>query len=388
LNKFIDRALEKVDKIEREQLIVLLKAVAEEYQLLETVYDSMTDGVIVLDKDNLIEYINKSAERFVPLDSKKVAHSPIWDVLYDRNISNFIERVITSQENARDNEFAINCATGRKFLSFSIMPLVKRGNIRGSIIHIEDVTEKREQSVRLGRAERLASLTTLTASVAHEIKNPLAAISIHIQLIQKSMRDGSCKQEFIKKHLNVVNDEVERLNGTIVDFLFAVRPMDLHIEAHDINHLITDILELVDVELKESGIKYRLNGEKNLPNVNIDEKYIKQAFLNIIKNGIAAMDGVKNPLLTLSLYSKGNYVIVEFKDNGVGISDENMNKIFEPYFTTKDFGSGLGLTVVYKVIQEHKGELIVDSIEGQGSSFIVKLPITDGNKPLLCCDRE
>ena len=388
MKRFIDRALDKVDKIGKKQLVILLKALAQDYQLLESVYDSMTDGVIVLDSNNQIEYINKSAERLVPIDSKNSANIPVWKVLHDREISIFLKNVINNQENARDREFAIGSSNSRKFISISIMPLVNNGNIRGTIIHLEDITQKREQSVRLGRAERLASLTTLTASVAHEIKNPLAAISIHIQLIQKSMKTKSCDQQFISKHLEVVNDEVERLNGTIVDFLFAVRPMNLELEECEINHLLSDIIELVDVELKEANIVYKLSCTDRLPKILVDEKYIKQAFLNIIKNAMAAMSSVVNPTLLLDSYLEGQYVCIKFKDNGCGISESDMEKIFEPYFTTKDFGSGLGLTVVYKVIQEHGGELIVDSDERGGSSFIVKLPLLETRKKLLCCDNE
>lgn len=388
MNRFIERAVRKANKIEKDQLVSLLKAVSQEYQLMEMVYDSLTDGVIVVDKTNTIELINKSAERFIPVDTKNISQKSVWKVIRDRNIASFVKETIMSEENARDQEFSIKSSNGRSVVALSIMPLVQKGVIRGSIIHIEDVTEKKEQAARLSRAERLASLTTLTASVAHEIKNPLAAISIHIQLIQKSMKKNQCNQDFIAKHLDVINDEVERLNGTIVDFLFAVRPMDMTLHREDINNLLSDLIELVYVELKEAGIELKYTPGKNLSQVLIDEKYLKQTFLNILKNAIAALTDISNPLLTITSRSDAQWIYIDFEDNGCGIPDETMEKIFEPYFTTKDFGSGLGLTVVYKVIQEHKGELVVDSTVGKGSVFTIKLPIDKMKTHLIEWDND
>jgi len=254
------------------------------------------------------------------------------------------------------------------------MPLVQQGEIQGTLLHIEDVTDRRSKEARLHRAESLASLTTLAAGVAHEIKNPLGSISIHIQLIQKTMSSPKrLDRKTVRHYLDVVNEEVDRLNRIVVDFLFAVRPMDARLEEADVNKLLEDLLEFVHFELEEAKIELIPRLAEDLPLLEFDEKLLKQALLNIINNAVAAMP--KGGTLTVSTERRGEVVLVHVRDTGSGISDENMAKIFEPYFTTKDFGSGLGLTVVYKIVKEHGGEINVKSREGEGTTFTISLPI-------------
>ncbi len=384
----LERALGLLPSMDKHQLSHFIKSISDEYFLLENIFESLPIGLIVLNKNSILQFINKNAERFIPIQIHSVKRKKVWDLIQDVHIANFIRETITNEERVRDREFSIMCSKGRRIISISIMPLVKKGHILGTIIHLEDVTEKREQEARLSRAERLASLTTLTASVAHEIKNPLAAISIHIQLIQKSILKNQCNTQFIEKHLEVINDEVDRLNNTIVDFLFAVRPMNVQLEKRKINNILSDLLELVEPELKEAGIQFQFDREENIPLLLIDEKYIKQAFLNIIKNAMSAMEETKEKRLTIRTHRKDHWVQIDFSDTGIGIPEDEMSKIFEPYYTTKEYGSGLGLTALYKVIHEHRGELQVDSGEGRGSTFTVNLPIEIEDKPLLPWNRK
>ena len=267
------------------------------------------------------------------------------------------------------------------------MPVVKDGRIQGDFIYFEDVTDKRLEEARLRRAESLASMTTMAASVAHEIKNPLGSISIYLQLMQKSLNSDkeTCRND-LEEYLSVISEEVERLNSIVVDYLFAVRPMDTHPIPTDINSIIQELITFVQYELQEACITVEEFPQKGLPLLNLDEKLIKQALLNIIKNALAAMEN--GGTLTVSTFSKDNMVYVRIRDTGTGIPSEMISKIFEPYFTTKENGSGLGLTVVYKVIKEHGGELRVFSKEGEGTTFTILLPIPQTDKKLLVWDGE
>jgi signal transduction histidine kinase len=158
-----------------------------------------------------------------------------------------------------------------------------------------------------------------------------------------------------------------------VDFLFAVRPMDARLEEADINKLLEDLLEFIHFELEESHVLLISDLADDLPLLEFDEKLLKQALLNIINNAVAAMPNGGS--LTVSTERQGEVVQIHVHDTGGGISDENMAKIFEPYFTTKDFGSGLGLTVVYKIVKEHGAEITVKSKEREGTTFTISLPI-------------
>ncbi len=157
--------------------------------------------------------------------------------------------------------------------------------------------------------------------------------------------------------------------------------MDTSLSLSHINSVISDLIEFVKHELERNGITVYMELDPEIPEIYMDEKYVKQALLNIIKNAEAAMPGGGD--LTIKTFENDGFVHVHIKDTGSGISEENMTKIFEPYFTTKDFGSGLGLTVVYKIVKEHGGEIFLESKEGEGTTFILNFPIPQKDKRLL-----
>ena len=382
MRKFLTRALKKISKLDIDQIRDLIMDVVQENELLEMVLYSMTDGVVVLDEKQNVILLNKAAERLFPFKSGDIVERPLWDALADSHLSAFFHEALIGQELIEDKEITIESGSGNRILSCTMMPLVREGKIQGGLLHIEDVTEKKGKEARLRRAENLASLTTLTAGVAHEIKNPLGSISIHIQLIQKALNlsDGA-KVDLIQNYLDIVNEEVERLNGIIVDFLFAVRPMDMNLSRQNLNDLIRELFEFMQFELEEQQVVLELDLGTDLPELQLDSKYIKQALLNIVKNALTAMP--EGGTLTVTSRIVDDRVELAISDTGIGIPEENMSKIFEPYFTTRDFGSGLGLTLVYKIIKEHLGEINLTSRQGEGTRFVITLPIAQKERRLL-----
>ena len=281
------------------------------------------------------------------------------------------------------------------------MPVVQDRQVTGSLILIDDITERKLKEAKMRRMENLASLTTLAAGVAHEIKNPLASLSIHVQLIRKAMEaqekiclgisqaksEGSSQCEpdrhfrIIDKYLNVVLEEIDRLNEIVVDFLFAARPIDVKLRRGDINALIAELAEFVSFELKEAGIECLLNLADNLGPLDFDAALMKQALLNLIKNAAASMsEGGK---LSITTEEAGGELLISIADSGHGIPEDILSKIFEPYFTTKENGTGLGLTAVFKIIKEHLGEISVKSRQGEGTVFTITLPIPQLDRRLI-----
>lgn len=385
MRKFIERAIQKLSKLDEEQIRALILDLATEHERIELVLDSMNDGVLVCTAEHALVLVNKAAERMVPFATHEWYERPVWNTIGDREIADFVRTTLINQDSAHDREFTLDTNGVNRILSCSILPLVGSGTIQGSILHVEDVTEKRGREARLRRAESLASLTTLAAGVAHEIKNPLGSIGIHIQLLQKALKGtaecGDIDRERMEGYIDVVNEEVDRLNRIVVDFLFAVRPIDVQLEEHSLNDVVHELLEFVKYELEEADIELVAELDPGIEHIELDVKYLKQALMNMVKNAIAAMPS--GGVLRVSTGQRGDDVVLCISDNGIGMSDEIVTKIFEPYFTTKDFGSGIGLTLVYKVIKEHNGEISVISQEGKGATFTISFPVPQKQQHLL-----
>jgi two-component system, sporulation sensor kinase E len=382
MKKFVQRALKKFDKLGAVQMRALIEDLANEQDLVEAVLDSLNDGLIVADNEHILVMSNKAAERLVPIHVREGSDQAVWKAIDDPEIAGFLERTLREEDSVVDREFTFDRGSTTRTIALTVSPLVRGGGISGTIVHIEDVSEKRSREARLRRAESLASLTTLAAGVAHEIKNPLGSIGIHMQLIQKALIGiEDSRSDSIRDYVDVVNEEVDRLNRIVVDFLFAVRPMDTTLEDSDLNPIIKDIIDFVRFELEEASIEIVERFADGLPELRLDEKYIKQAVLNIVKNAIAAMPA--GGTLTVTTEGGDDEVRLRISDTGEGISEEIMDKIFEPYFTTRDFGSGIGLTLVYKIVKEHMGDISVMSQEGRGSSFTISLPVPQREQHLL-----
>jgi PAS domain S-box-containing protein len=384
MRNFIRRALEKLPKLDETQIHKLLNDMAVENERLESVIESMQEGLVVCDRQHVVILGNKTAQRLLGVAGNDPLEQVIWEAVSDPEIAGFLERCITAEEKVKDEEFVLGNSGSPRILNLNILPLVAAGRVEGTLVRVEDVTEKKRGEARLRRAESLAALTTLTAGVAHEIKNPLGSMSIHIQLIQKALKNGGPDgngSADIHEHLSIVEEEINRLNSIVVDFLFAVRPMNTTMEEQKINPILEEIIELVSVELENAGIEVRREFEEGLPKILLDEKYLKQAILNLMKNSISAMPG--GGTLTLRSKRTNDHVEITVEDTGEGIPEDLVDKIFEPYFTTKDFGSGLGLTVVYKIVKEHLGDITVDTREGKGTAFIMNFPIPQKERRLI-----
>ena len=388
---FYQRAVERLDKIDQPQLRGLFRQLASDNDLLGMVLDSMARGIVVTNTDGDILLANRAAVRLVPLRSHEYAQQRVWKAVADEEIAEFLRDTVQRRDTVRDREFTISTGATRT-LSFGVLPLVHDGHVAGNLIYAEDVTERRATEARLRRAESLAALTTLTAGVAHEIKNPLGAIGIHLQLIERRLGAepddlSAVAWEAIRDAVDVIGEEVARLNQIVVDYLFAVRPMNVDLASGEVNEVLEELLRLLRPELKEAEIELHEDLGRNLPRVPLDQRYLREALLNLIKNAIAAMveapSGDRPRVLSVSSFAGADAVTIRIGDTGPGIPAEIQGKIFEPYFTTRDFGSGLGLTLVYKIVKEHMGEIELDSKPGAGSTFAISIPVPQTEKRLL-----
>jgi len=368
-----ENALKRIDRIPPDGLKQIIKNMSAENSIYEAALNSTLDGIIVCDLEHKPLLINRSAEKIFRLVSWTQEFA-LWEQLNDDNLSDFFRKALVAEETVLNREISLNRSGGTRIIAISISALVSEGKISGNLIHLEDITDKRRREAQLRRAESLAALTTLAAGVAHEIKNPLASIRIQLGIIRRILEKNCTKKtESIFHNISLVEQEIDRLNSIVVDFLFAVRPMDITLILDRAEEVVQEVVELMSHEAEDQHIHIVTKIDPNLPDVMIDRKNLKQALLNIVKNAIAAMpDG---GVLTISVFVQNDELQIAVSDTGIGIPEELLAKIFEPYFTTKESGTGLGLTITFKIVKEHNGEITVESTPSKGSTFTIHLPI-------------
>ncbi len=401
---FVKRVIKMLPKLPDEQVKRVLNAVAGEHNMLSAVIESMPTGVVIVDKSWFIQQSNKAADRLLfagGIEESFIEKEPIWTFVSEPDIAQFIKKNAEDDKTNVGDEFSIASADGSvRFLVVSIFSYVDEGEILGNIIKIEDVTQQRTKDVLVRRMENMAGLTNLAAGMAHEIKNPLGAISIHIQLVQKAIEkkrnsDGMLPdKKFLEDHIDIVNEEIENLNSLVMDFLFAVRPVKAMLVLSNIGELLKNIVDFFSPEFNKDGILLTLELPKKQQKILIDEKLFREAIINLAQNSLAAIkskfENYENPLnaeykgrIDFSAEIKGDRYIVNISDNGCGMSEETVARIFEPYFTTKANGTGLGMTMVYKIIKEFNGDIHVNSKLGEGTLFSISFPIPQTDKKLL-----
>jgi signal transduction histidine kinase len=232
---------------------------------------------------------------------------------------------------------------------------------------------KRSKSY-IRRADRLASLGTLTAGLAHEIRNPLVALKTLTQLLPERLDD----QEFRSQFLKIASGEVDRISSLVTELLDFSRPSDPKLEFENINTILDGMILLVSTETKKKHINVIKSYASDLPLIQIDREQIKQVFLNVLINAIqATSESGKITVRTRSFTKPGRepYIQIEFTDTGCGIPEEDLEDIFNPFFTTKTSGSGLGLSISHQIVRDHRGYIDVESRVNKGSSFFINLPV-------------
>ncbi len=397
---YVKRVSQKFNKLSNEQLISLLDGMVEENENLYSILECISAGLLILDNDFILQQSNKIVESrlsfSVYLDDPKAATVPIWEIMEDEEIGEYFKKCWEKGITNTTEDFTVMTSGGSiRFLTITMTPLMHDGNTTGKIILVRDVTEKKNQEVLLHRMENLANLTNLAAGMAHEIKNPLGAISIHIQLIQKALEKARenknilPEKKFVEDHVDVVNDEINHLNKLIMDFLFAVRPINAQLELKKPSALIQNIVDFFTPEFHDNGINVKLIIKDSESRLLLDEKLLRDVIMNLAQNALAAIkqkkDDDKTPAdytgeFTIECASAENKYYIIISDNGCGMKSETVSKIFEPYFTTKANGTGLGMTMVYKIVKEFSGDIHVESQEGKGTVFTMVFPLQQDGK--------
>ena len=381
---FIDKLVERIRFVEPEDIGHYLQVLSREKGFLETIFNAILEGVIVTDPKDRIVYMNRAAGSFFGISGAENIGRRLAEVIPGLDLTSVRN---SGEVMSRDLEIFY---PEPRFLHFYVAPLLSdeedpaRRALVGRAVILRDITRERRETEATIESERFSAVTLLAAGVAHEIGNPLNSLDIQLQLLERRLRNPITTQEEranLSESVAVARSEVQRLDQIISQFLKAVRPAPLECVPADFNALVIESVEFLRNEVENRGIRVNVMPGKNIPSVLLDRDQFRQALYNVIRNSFQAMghDGH----LQVATASDDSHVWVTVGDTGGGVDPETIGKIFQPYYTTKVDGSGLGLHIVQRIVRAHGGEIMIQSALGKGMLFTIRLPRQDRRVRLL-----
>ncbi len=366
---FIDKLIERVDRLDPHSLQTHFLRLAQERGLLEMIFQSIQEGVLVVNGEGRLDFANRAAEGFLGFGVEAARGRPIVRLLPDVDWDRILGLDESEWSRLFTQEIEITYPVHR-ILSFYVVPLaVEHQEDRGVLIILRDVTRDRQEEASLLESERLNAVKLLAAGVAHEIGNPLNALNIHLQLLDREIRGLRDRVEraaapagpealledlsSLSELTDVTRNEVARLDLIITQFLRAIRPSRPTLALCRVDQLLREALTLLKQEVLNRRIEIAVEFPERTPRLRVDRDQLKQAFFNIIRNAFQAMpDG---GTLTITVFTTDESLGLSFRDSGVGIERDAFSRLFEPYHTTKPGGTGLGLMIVQRIVQDHGG---------------------------------
>ena len=401
-SSFLDKVLGRIGRLDAQGLQTVVERLARERSFLETLFNTIEDGVLVVDESGKVLYFNQAVTRLLGLQSE-VEGQPVTNFFPDLDWEKIARFDTHGGQGVVRHEFEIHYPRPR-FLRLYAAPL--DGQATGSAgvaLILHDATEARQQTFEAIESQRVQALTLLAASMAHELGNPLNALHIHLQLMERELRklqvggfpekprtrvgarnEAADPVEIARKldrYLSVAKGEINRLDYTITQFLGAIRPMAPQLKIDSLNAVVEKTITLLQPELDNRGLRVALLLAPRLPQTPIDANQIQQMLVNLVKNAMQAM--TRGGTLTLRTWEGAEGIWVSVVDTGGGIPQDQINRIFEPFFTTKKKGSGLGLMIIQRIVRSHGGRLELESQVGRGTTFRIWLPLHDRKPRLL-----
>jgi two-component system, sporulation sensor kinase E len=400
---FLEKLIERLGRIGPEEVQNYFLRLAQEKGFLETVFNAIQEGIIVTDSKGRITYLNEAACGLFGLEAGEAIGKRL-----DENIRGLDWGSLTQSGGPVSHDIEIFYPQNR-FINFYVVPLLmeqrettvaggyasgghgpgsaQRDTLRstplaraaqevGHVMILRDITTSRRTAQETIESERLNALMLLAAGVAHEIGNPLNSLHIHLQLMERTVQklhDGA--KDELEQSIEVARSEVNRLDSIVTQFLKAIRPSRAQLRPENVNTIVEEAVRFFAPELQDREIVVEQELRSDLPLLQLDRDQLKQAFYNVIKNSLQAVS--RHGTLRIRTNMDDTHVSIRFSDTGGGMSPESLSRVFEPYFTTKPSGTGLGLLIVRRIVREHGGELFIESSEGKGLTVTIRLPYID-----------
>jgi PAS domain S-box-containing protein len=377
-NTFLDKLLTRLDRVGHADLQAYLQRLSKEKGFFETIFNTLQEGIVVVDSRGRIRYLNHAITTLLGLDPAKALGSSMAQHLKELDWSSLL-----AEGRVVNRELEVFYPQQR-YLNFYLVPLEDdETELLGYAIIFHDQTARREQAREVLESERLNAVTLLAAGVAHELGNPLNSLNIHLQLLERDLRQrraGADDQDLLES-VRVARSEVARLDTIISQFLGAVRPAHATRSMVSINEVVRESLKFLEPEIKDRDVIVQEELTEGLPTIPANPDQLKQAFYNLIKNAVQALS--HGGILRVATSRSDTQLEISFEDNGTGIAIEDMAHITEPYFTRKKTGTGLGLFIVQRILQEHGGHLELLSQPGRGTTARIVLPLAERRVRLL-----
>jgi PAS domain S-box-containing protein len=336
----------------------------------ESILSSVGSGVISCDRRGIVVTVNPAARRLLARDEQDLVAFPLVKIFEGHvELTRAAELVLAGGQERATLETELEAGGRPLSVAVRIAPHRSRGQTVGIVITLEDLTEVKDLTEQLLRADKLSGLGELVAGVAHEVRNPLGVIKASVQMLEQEM-DEACQDAELT---HVMAQEIDRLDSVVNALLDFGRPSESQFGPVDAGRVLSEVLLLTKQFARQQNVAVEADYPKGLPGIWADEDRLKQIFVNLISNAMQAMpDGGE---LAIAATARDGYLRVSFTDSGIGIAPSEKDRIFDPFHTTRAEGSGLGLAIVHRIVDAHNGFITVDSEPGKGSTFTVGLPL-------------
>jgi two-component system, sporulation sensor kinase E len=364
----VSRKLEEAYRVLEERAMQLISI--QDYT--QSILRSVTSGVVTVGPEGSVATANPAAERIIAMLEGEMVARPLSALLKDDGgLSSDVRRVLQGRLPRTMRDLTLVTKGGKTVHAQTSVSRMRDvgGRRLGAVVTIEDVSEIKALTDQLIRADRLAAMGQLTAGVAHEVRNPLGIIRASVQL----MEDADCSRERVTEAADVIKHEIDRLDRVIKALLDFGRPAAPTLRPVAVRRVLDDVVLFTRRFASQNRVDLVEEDEQDLPEVMADPEQLKQVFLNLVSNAVQSMTETGGTL-TVTTGAEDEFVFVRFTDTGPGIESESLGKVFDPFYSTRDDGTGLGLTIVHRIVDEHGGHIELTSDPGKGTAFTVHLP--------------
>lgn len=343
------------------ELALRISEIGRIKEKLSGILESITDAVFLMDSEGKVDIANKAA-----IDILNTVTDEKKTVLDMPEIAGYLK----TSEAVKDADIEISVAKETRYFMLSVIPMSQdENNLNCRVVSLKDVTEKRNLQKKVSRESRMAALGKVAASVAHEIRNPLGAIEGFAMLLERDLKDNPASLKLASRTVYAAR----QLNSVVSNLLNYTRELRPSLYPHDINSIITEAVDFIRPMAEDRKITLEIDLDEKPLTAAIDTVQFRQVITNLVTNAIDECTVIKDGRIKVRTYTAENHVFVETSDNGPGISENKKKQIFEPFFTMKEGGIGLGLALCQRIMDLHDGEITETGVEGKGACFIIKL---------------